>query len=183
MVGYTLVNLYFRKPGRAYRPYQDAQDRATIARLVAAGWQKIAVDLRRPAEKAFAATAPATISRDYIGVGSDLDEKFAEKPKLLATIDKVVSPSTVDHDKDYSLYFTGSLTDLKAQVGELTLYRKGNVLVLIPSIEPLPGSELMSRWNDSTYWVNFSTSNLPPGRYEMRIVANGPAAVWNFTIR
>ena len=183
VVGYTLVNFYFRKPGPAYRPYQDAQDRATTARLVAAGWQKIAVDIRRPVENPSAAATPAAISRDYIGVGADLDEKFAEKPKLLATIDKVVSPSAVEHDKDYSLYFTGSLTDLKAQVGDLTLYRKGNQLVLIPSIEPLPGHDLMSRWTDSNYWVNFPTTNLPPGRYEMRIVANGPAAVWNFVIR
>lgn len=183
MAGYTVVNLYFRKPGRAYRPYQDSQDRATTTRLLAAGWQKIAVDTRRPAEKASASEAPASVTRDYIGVGADLDGKFAEKPKLLATIDKVVSPSAVDHGKEYSLYFTGSLTDLKAQVGDLNLYRKGNELVLIPSIEPLPGKELMSRWNDSNYWVSFPTANLPSGRYEMRIVANGPAAVWSFDVR
>ena len=183
IAGYTVVNLYFRKPGRAYRPYQDSQDRATTARLVAAGWQKITVDTRRPAEKASATESPATVTRDYVGVGADLDGKFAEKPKLLATIDKVVSPNAVDHGKDYSLYFTGSLTELKEQVGDLNLYRKGNELVLIPSIEPLPGKELMSRWNDSNYWISFPTANLSPGRYEMRIVANGPAAVWSFVVR
>jgi len=183
VIGYTIVNVFFRKAGRAYRPYQDAQDRATTARLVAAGWQKIPVDIRRPAEKASAPGAPAAVTRDYIGVGPDLDTKFAERPKLLATIDKVVSPAEIEHGQEYSLYFTGSLSDLKAQVGELTLYRKGNELVLIPSIEPLPGKELMSRWNDSTYWVSFPTANLPPGRYEMRVVANGPAAVWSFTVR
>jgi len=47
VIGYTIVNVFFRKAGRAYRPYQDAQDRATTARLVAAGWQKIPVDIRR----------------------------------------------------------------------------------------------------------------------------------------
>ena len=183
VIGYTAVNFYFRKPGRAYRPYQDSQDRATTTRLLAAGWQKIAVDTRRPAEKASPEGAPATVTRDYIGVGPDLDSKFAEKPKLLATIDKVYPPDSVSHGSDYSLTFTGSLSDLKAQVGELTLYRRGNELVLIPSIEPLPGKELMSRWNDSNYSVSFPTANLPPGRYEMRIVAKGPAAVWSFTVR
>lgn len=181
--GYTVVNFYFRKPGRAYRPYQDSQDRATTTRLLAAGWQKIAVDTRRPAEKTGPGGVPAAVTRDYVGVGPDLDSKFAEKPKLLATIDKVYSPDSVSHGSDYSLTFTGSLSDLKAQVGELTLYRKGNELVLIPSIEPLPGKELMSRWNDSNYSVSFPTANLPPGRYEMRIVAKGPAAVWNFMVR
>ncbi len=185
VIGYTAVNFYFRKPGRAYRPYQDSQDRATTTRLLAAGWQKIAVDTRRPVEKANAEGAPAAVTRDYvgIGVGPDLDSKFAEKPKLLATIDKVYPPDSVSHGSDYSLTFTGSLSDLKAQVGELTLYRRGNELILIPSIEPLPGKELMSRWNDSNYSVSFPTANLPPGRYEMRIVAKGPAAVWSFTVR
>ena len=183
VIGYTAGNFYFRKPGRAYRPYQDAQDRATTARLLAAGWQKMPVDNRRPAEKPGGDFTTAPTKRDYVGVGADLEGKFAEKPKMLATIDKVVAPDSVAHGQAYSLYFTGSLDDLKGQVGELNLYRKGNELVLIPSIEKLPGSELRSRWNDSNYWVSFSTAALPPGQYEMRIVAQGPASTWSFTVR
>ena len=183
VVGYTVVNFYFRKPGKAYRPYQDAQDRATIARLLAAGWQKMPVDTRRPVEKPASDDTPAPVTRDWPGLGSDLADKFAEKPKLLATIDKVTAPATITHGEDYSFYFTASLADLKAQVGELTLYRHGNELVLIPTIENLPGKELMSRWNDSTYTATFSTANLPPGRYSARIVAQGPAATWSFTVR
>ncbi len=183
VVGYTVVNLYFRKPGRAFRPYQDMNDRATTARLLAAGWQKMPVDTRRPVEKPAADEAPASVNRELPGLGADLEAKFAEKPKLLASIDKVVPPGSVAHGSEYSAYFTASLTDLKAQVGEVTLYRKGNELVLVPSTEPLPGKELMSRWNDSTYYVSFPTANLPPGRYQMRIVARGPALAWSFTVK
>ena len=183
MVGYTAVNFWFRKPGKAYRPYQDAQDRATIARLLAAGWQKLPVDSRRPVEKPATDDTPAPVTRDFPGVGADLTDKFAEKPRLLATIDKVTAPAGVSHGDDYSLYFTASLSDLKAQVGELTLYRHGNELVLVPALENLPGKELMSRWNDSTYCATFSTSQLPPGRYSARIVAKGPAAAWSFTVK
>ena len=183
VVVYTLVNFYFRKPGRAYRPYQDAQDRATTARLLAAGWQKIPVDTRRPVEKPVAEATPAAVTREAAGLGPDLEAKFAEKPRLLATIDRVVAPAAVEHGGSYDAYFTASLVDLKAQVGDLTLFRRGNELVLIPSIEPLPGKELKSRWNDSTYWVSFSTANLPPGRYQMRLVAQGPAAAWSFTVK
>lgn len=182
VVGYSVVNFYFRKPGRSYRPYQDAQDRATTARLVAAGWQKMTIDTRRPAEKAVLASAAAT-HRDYIGVGPDLDPNFAEKPVLPETIDKVFAPDSITRGRDYSLYFTASLTDLKTQIGELALYRRENELVLIPNLEPLPGKELMSRWNDTNFWASFSTANLPPGNYEMRIVAKGPALVWSFTVR
>jgi hypothetical protein len=183
VIGYTAVNLYFRKPGRAYRPYQDAQDRATTARLLAAGWHKLPLETRRPVEKPGVDTLPAAVTRDLPGLGSDLTDKFAEKPQLLATIDRVTAPAIVTHGTEYSLYFTASLADQKAQVGELTLYHHGNQLVLIPTVEKLPGSELMSRWSDATYTASFSTAGLPPGRYSARIVAQGPAATWSFTVQ
>jgi len=183
MIGYTAVNFWFRKPGPAYRPYQDAQDRATVARLLAAGWQKMPVNTRRPVEKPATDDAPAAVTRDFPGLGSELQDKFAEKPRLLATIDRVTAPTAVSHGEDYSLYFTASLSDLKAQMGELTLYRHGSELVLVPTLENLPGKELMSRWNDSSYSATFSTASLPPGRYSARIVAQGPAAAWSFTVK
>lgn len=180
---YTAVNFYFRKPGQAYRPYQDAQDRATTARLLAAGWQKMPVETRRPVEKPPADDPVASIKRAMLGLGADLEGKFAEKPKLLTTIDQVTAPATVARDREYSTYFTATLANLKTQVGEISLYRKGNELVLIPTTEGLPGPSLMSRWNDSPYWIGFSTASLPPGRYEMRVVAQGPAAAWSFTVK
>ncbi len=183
VAGYTLVNVYFRKPGRAFRPAEDMNNRATTARLLAAGWQKLAVEVRRPAEKPEIEDAPAAVTRDAPGLGADLESKFVAKPRLLASIDRVFSPSVVAHGGDYPVYFIASLGSLKEQVGELALYHKGHELVLIPSTEPLPGRELKSRWNDSTYWVGFPTAKLPPGRYEMRIVAKGPAAAWSFTVK
>jgi hypothetical protein len=183
VTGYTLVNIYFRKPGRGFRPYEDMNNRATTARLLAAGWQKMPVDTRRPVERPSAEDIPAAVTRDTAGLGPDLESKFAEKPKLLATIDRVVSPASVAHGSDYAAYFIASLPDLKVQFGDLTLYRKGNELVLIPTTEPLPGRELKSRWNDSTYWVSFPTAGLPPGRYQVRIVAKGPAATWSFNVK
>ncbi len=183
VVGYTAVNLYFRKAVRPYQPYQDAQDRATTARLLAAGWHKIPVDARRPVEKPATDDTPAAVTRAAIGLGPDLAPKFAEPPKLLAAIDKVVAPTDVARGTDYRAYFTARLPTQKALVGELSLYRKGSELVFIPTTEALPGKDLMSRWSDPTYCVYFSTANLPPGRYQARIVAQGPAAAWSFTVR
>ena len=181
--GYTAVNFYFRKPGKAYRPYQDAQDRATTARLLAAGWHKLPVDSRRPVEKPSVDDTPAAVTRGAVGLGLDLTPNFAEPPKLVDTIDRVVAPASVPHGADYSAYFTASVPSQKAQLGDLTLYRRGNDLVLIPSTEPLPGKALMNRWSDSTYCVNFSTAQLPPGRYSVRLVAKGPAAAWSLTVK
>jgi len=183
VVGYTAVNIYFRKPGRGFRPYEDMNNRATTARLLAAGWQKMPVDTRRPAENPTPGDGQAFVSRDLPGLGADLEAKFAEKPKLLASIDKVVSPAAIMRGGDYSAYFTASLSDLKGQVGEVSLYRKGNELVVVPTTEPLPGSGLKSRWTDSTYWMSFSTAGLPPGQYQVRIVAKGPAMTWSFSVK
>ena len=183
VVGYTAVNFFYRKKGPAYRPYQDAQDRATTARLLAAGWHKIPLETSRPLEKPDLDGTPAKITHELAGLGPDLESKFAEKPKLIATIDKVTAPGNVAHGANYEVYFTASLSKLTMQVGELTLYQHDHELVLIPSIEPLPGKGLMSRWNDSTYYVRFPTTSLPPGRYTMRIVALAPAATWTFEIR
>jgi hypothetical protein len=181
-VGYTAVNLYFRKPGHAYRPYQDAQDRATTARLLEAGWHKLPLDHRRPTEAAGDGVTPAVITQGAVGLGVDFDPHFAEKPQLVASIDRVTAPASIAQGQAYSLYFTASLADLKGQLGDLNLYRRENELVLVPSIEKLPDQELLSRWNDSSYSATFSTATLPPGRYTARIVAQGPAATWSFTV-
>jgi hypothetical protein len=181
-VGYTAVNLYFRKPGNAYRPYQDAQDRATTARLLEAGWHKLPLEHRRPTETAGDNATLAPITRGAVGLGVDFDPHFAEKPQLVASIDRITAPASIAHGQDYTLYFTASLADLKGQLGDLTLYRRENELVLVPSIEKLPDKELLSRRNDSSYSATFSTATLPPGRYTARIVAQGPAATWTFTV-
>jgi len=183
VVVYTAVNLFYRKPGRPYRPYQDAQDRATTSRLLASGWQKVPLDTRRPVEKPALADSAAPFSRAAMGLGPDLEAKFAEKPRLLASIDRVTAPAAVGQGGDYIAYFTATVTDQKLQLGEITLYRKGNELVIIPEQETLPGKNLLSRWPDSNYWLAFSTAKLPAGRYDVRIVAKGPAAAWSFTVR
>lgn len=183
VAGYTVVNLFFRKPGRGYRPYQDAQDRATTARLLSAGWHKAPVELRRPVEAAARESTPAAVSRGVVGLGPDFEPNFAEKPRLVASIDRVVAPASVVRGEDYRVYFTASLPDLKGPLGEVTLYRRERELVLVPALEALPGSRLMSRWNDANYVAALGTAGLPPGRYTVRLVARGPAATWSFTVK
>lgn len=183
IVGYTAVNLFFRKKGPAYRPYQDAQDRATTARLLAAGWHKLPIENRRPMEAPTLDGPAATITRELAGLGPELESKFAEKPKLIASIDRVTAPAAIAHGQQYVVYFTASISKLTTQVGELALYRRDRELVLVPTIESLPGNGLMSRWNDANYAISFSTETLPPGTYTMRIVAMAPAATWKFEVR
>ena len=183
VVGYTAVNLFYRKKGPAYRPYQDAQDRATTARLLAGGWHKIPIETRRPMEKPGFDGPTAAISHQIAGLGPDLESKFAEKPRLLSSIDRVTAPAGIARGATCEVYFTATLSKLNDQVGDLALFQHDRELVLIPSLEALPGKALLSRWNDSTYYVSFSTANLAPGKYKVRIVAMAPAATWTLEVR
>ncbi len=183
VVIYTVINIYYRKKGPGYRPYQDAQDRATTVRLLAAGWHKVPLETRRPIEKPGLDGAGATIKHEIAGLGPDLESKFAEKPKLVSTIDRAAAPASVTRGGDYTIYFTVGIPSQKAQVGDLTLYQRDHELVLIPSAESLPGKELMSRWDDANYCATFSTASFTPGRYTVRIVSLAPAAAWTFEVR
>ena len=181
IAGYTVVNIYYRKPGPAFRPYEDMNKRATTARLLNAGWQKLPVELTRPANKPGFSLA-ASISRAGAGLGNELEASFAEKPRLLATIDKVTAPTEASAGSAYSVFFTASLTDQNFQVGHLEALLRGHEIVLIPTVEKLPNN-LLSRWEDADYCAQLPTERLAPGRYTVRLAAKGPAAQWSFTVR
>lgn len=181
LIGYTVVNLRFRKPGKSHEPAAEMHQRMIAARLKEAGWEKLLVSTRRPVEKIPGDTAP--ISHGALGLGLDFNTRMVDKPALLRSIEHVSAPASVEAGTDYTATFTGSVSDLKYQLGDIQLFRRGNELALLPVTEPLPGKELYSRWNDATYSVTFSTRHLPPGTYQVILFAQGPAAKWNFSVK
>lgn len=182
VVGYTLVNIYFRKPGRAFRPYEDMNKRATTARLLAGGWQKLPVEISRPVNKPGLGLT-ATTTRGSGGFGADLEAAFAEPPVLLATIDRVTAASHIDRGAPYAIHFSATLGDQRLQVGRVEALLRGNELVLIPALERLPGNNLLSRWKDADYLASVPTDRLAPGRYTVRLAAKGPAIQWTVDVR
>lgn len=180
---YTFFTLYFRKPGQPYRPYQDAQDRATTARLLAGGWSRLPAKVTRPAEPFRPAGASAAIRRDSPGLGAELDAAFAEKPSLLAAVGGVTAPAAVARGETYHTYFKGTLADQQTQLGNVAVYRRNEELVLIPAVERLPDAGLLSRWAEAPYQVSIETRTLPPGRYQVRLAAAGASAAWAVEVR
>ncbi len=181
IIGYTLINLRYRKPGKGHEPAAEMKQRVTAARLKEAGWSVLACNTRRPVEKI--ASDDAALARGPFGLGLDFNTTLVAKPNLLRSIDHVTAPDSVEAGADYTAYFTATISDLKLQLGDIQLYRRGNDLVLLPVTEHLPGKELYSRWQDADYCVTFSTSALPPGTYQISLFAQGPAAKWSFQIK
>ncbi len=181
IVLYTAVNILYRKPTPPHRPYEEMVNRTITARLQAAGWQRLPVSLRRPADKPPA--GEATVVRGAHGLGTTLEACFVEPPHLLASIDHVSAPATVAHGADYTAYFTGSVPDQQLQLGEVYVYRHDREIVLLPTTEHLPGNRLLSRWADAGYGFTVPTGALAPGRYEMRVVAHGAALQWTLEVR
>ncbi len=182
VVGYTLVNFYFRKPGPAFKPYEDMNKRATTARLLAGGWQKLPVEITRPVDKpALGLTAAA--ARGAAGLGADLEASFAEKPVLLASIDRVTAPSHVTRGAVYGVHFAASLSDQHLQVGRIEALLRDREIVLIPVLERLPGNNLLSRWKDADYLASVPTGRLAPGRYTVRLASRGPALQWSVDVQ
>jgi hypothetical protein len=182
VVGYTLVNFYYRKPGRAFQPYEDMNKRATTARLLQAGWQKLPVEVARPLEKVAPGSSAAT-TRGAFGPGVELAAAFAEPLVLFATIDQVTAPATIARGETYRVHFVASLTDQHLQLDRIEALRRGQEIVLIPALEKLPGEKLLSRWKDADYVAQFSTERLEPGRYTVRLAATGPALQWALDVR
>lgn len=180
--GYTVVNYFYRKPGPAFRPYEDMTNRATTARLLEAGWQKTTVDLRRPTEKP-GIGLHARISRGPAGLGNDLSSAFAAKPGLLSSIERVTAPDEVRRGEPYRVYFSVTIRDQRRQVADAELLRRGEELVLLPETEKIPGDALLSRWPDAEYGAAIPTDALAPGTYRLRILSDGPSAEWQFRVR
>lgn len=182
IVGYTLVNVFYRKKGPAFRPYEDMTKRATTARLLQAGWQKLPVEFSRPLERP-GFTLAATAARGGTGLGADLEAAFAERPMLAATIDRVNAPESVARGDAYPIHFTASLADQHLQLGRVEALLREREIVLVPSLEKLPGNNLLSRWKDADYLALLPTDRLAPGRYTVRLTANGPALQWTVVVR
>ena len=180
---YTFLTLRYRKPGPSHRPYEEAQERVLAARLQEAGWSRVPVTLRRPAESAAGTTVPAAVTRHQPGLGPELAAIMPAPRDQLASADRIVAPAEIARGTEYTATFTGNLADLHHHVAGMTLYRLGETIVLIPNLERIGEPGLLSRWNDGQYELAFPTHALPPGRYRVRLCVRGAAPTWSFTVR
>ena len=185
IAGYTFLRLHYGKRGRAFEPYHDLREEASVQRLLGLGYKRIPVRLERPAEAlpaARIAPAPAEITDALGGLPAELDGALVAKPALPAEVEGVTAPGATAPAATYTLQFTCAQPDFSTQIRDAYLYRKEHQLFLLPNFERIPG-QLLARSKESVVLVDFPVQSLPPGRYSVILCGRISSKSWQFTVR
>ena len=180
LVPYTFLTLSYRKPGPAYRPYQDAQERANVVRLLSAGYQRITVAAQRPADSPRAgAAAPTTAVLG--GLPSELVATLVQKPLLPPEIHAVTAAPSVSALQPYAIQFTCTLPDNKQQLAGAELYVKDAEIVITPDFELLTGG-LLARSRESVILLTVPAGALKPGTYRVTLAGQHSSRAWSVQV-
>ena len=185
IAAYSFLRLHFRKPGKPFEPYHDLGERVGAERLAALGYQRIHVDLERPAEilpAARFAPAAGTVRSAPGGLPAELDAALAAKPALPANITGVTAPGEIVAPGVYALQFTCAQPDYRTQLDDALLLRKDHQFFLLPDFRE-PGGQLLARWKESVVLARFSTAGLAPGCYTVTLCGRVTSKTWQFTVK
>jgi hypothetical protein len=177
---YTWLTLHYRRPGPAYRPYQDMRDRADVARLLKAGYQRVSIEARRPADPPQAAdlaTSPAPG-----GLPGELRGTLVESPLLPLSILSVSAAPVAVAGIDYQVELTYTLPDNKRQLSGAHLYERRGEIVIVADFERI-GGELLSRTREGTARLTIPPGALKPGTYKVTLVGESASRSWTLRVR
>jgi hypothetical protein len=177
---YTYLTLHFRRPGPAFRPYQDMRDRADVIRLLKAGYQRVAIEARRPADALPGAGAPTLPAPG--GLPAELRRTLIESPLLPMEIDSVSAPTSAVSGIDYQIGLTYTLPDNKRQLSGAHLYEREGELVIIADFERLDGT-LLTRSRDGSALLTVPPGSLRPGTYRVLLVGERASRSWTLNVR
>jgi hypothetical protein len=177
---YTYLTLHYRKPGRAFSPYQDLRDRADVARLLKAGYRRVAIDASRPSEpiaRQELATMPAPG-----GLPPDLGTTLIETPLMPLEIASVSAAPTANAGIDYPIGLTYTLSDSKKQLSGAHLYEREGEIVIVADFERLGGG-LVARSRDGPALLTVPPGTLKPGTYKVTLVGEKNSRSWTLQVR
>jgi hypothetical protein len=181
VVLYNYLNLKYRKPNPAHRPYEDNKERANVMRLLAAGYQRLPLE-----------AAPAdddTLSdRDHLapaapgGLPARLGEALVEPPRLPARLTALVAAATVAADAAYEITFAGQ-HPLPAEVLLRPMaYLRDDELTIVPAYETR-GSFLRPRDQAVVLRLTLPAHSLRPGTYRTSLVTAEATHTWTLEVR
>lgn len=180
IVPYTYLTLHYRKPGPAFRPYEDTKNRAVTIRLLSTGYQRIALDATRPADPLLtAASAPSAPAAG--GLPSALTGALIDPPILPVSIDSVTAAPSAASSQPYAIQFTCTLADNKALLAGGHLYRRDGEIIIVPSFEALNGG-LQARTRDSVVLLTVPAGALKPGSYAVTLAGSRTSRQWSLQV-
>jgi len=177
---YTWLTLRYRRPGPAFKPYQDMRDRADVVRLLRAGYKRVSIDASRPADsirEAGLVTAPAPG-----GLPDELRRTLVEPPLLPLSIGSVSAAPTAVSGIDYSIGLTYTLTDNKRQLSGAHLYEREGEIIIVADFERLDGG-LLSRTREGAALLIVPPGALKPGTYRVTVVGESASKTWTLRVR
>jgi hypothetical protein len=185
ILAYTFLRLHYGKREKPFEPYHDLGERASTQRLLDLGYERVAVEIERPAEILPASRfAPAVdeIGSTSGGLPAELAGALAPKPALPAAITSVTAPGEISSGGIYALQFICAQPDYKTQLDSVLLLRKGPQLFLLPDCPRLSG-QLLARWKETVVLVRIPVEGFAPGPYTVTICGGRASKTWQFTVR
>lgn len=188
---YTLITLRYRKPsGQSRQPYQEARERAGVARVEAAGYTRIEASAIRPADightRSGLDTPSAVVRESPGGLPAELAESFARfaeiAPKLPDSFGEVTAPAVLTPPWPYQILYTCRLPTRSDLPGDIRVYIKDNRIAIITDHDPIP-RELLSRSRDATVFLSVEASAFTAGRtYEITLVGAQASKSWTMSV-
>jgi hypothetical protein len=177
---YTVLTLRYRRPERAFQPFQDLRDRANTHRLIDAGFQRIPLTAELPAD-ALSADPGARASSAAAGLPVALRETLVVQPQLPAEILTVSAAPSVNAMFAYPIAFRCTLPDNKQQLAGAQLYVRGSELVVAPDFERITGS-LLARTRENLIRLTVPAGALKPGSYHVTLVGARASKTWTLQV-
>jgi hypothetical protein len=181
VVPYTVLTLRYRKPGPAYRPYEDMKKRANVIRLLSAGYQRVTLLAERPADIARIAPRVAA-SNAPAGIPAELRSTLVEVPLLPAEIGNIYAATSANTTQPYAIQFTCTLPDDKQQLSGAELFIKGQEALIMPTFERLNG-QLLTRTRDNVIVLTVPAGVLKPGQYHVTLAGQRTSRAWSLEVK
>ena len=178
---YTFLRWHYRKPNPAFQPYADIKNQANTQRLLSAGFQRVNLNVERPADP-LRATSTATTTVAPGGLPASLSGTLVDAPILPTEILTVTAAPETNTMFAYPVDFTCAFADNKQQLSGAYLYIRDGQAVVVPNFERLTG-DLLARTRETFVRVTVPAGTLKPGRYDISLIGERSSRAWSVVVK
>ena len=189
VVGYTVINISYRKPaGAAHEPYAEAREQRRMRSIQVTnyGWSRVACELTQPgtalsgpAAEISAAPLPARLDRH---LPPELVLVVPRAPALHPAGITLSAPARVDAEDSLRLVLDFPVDASVPAFGETLAYFKDNQLFLFlqdqrhvaPDSQPTPAASPLA--------LVLPPATLTPGTWQASAFSASQAFTWSFTV-